>query len=129
MNRGIPLLAVGVAAAVGSVMAWNQPNETPPFERQQASANGRNLFLSKGCAACHEGPGVASLTGTGPPLTEASTSAGTRRPGLSATDYLAESIRNPGAFTSPLAGSGAVMPTLTVDDREVDALVRFLLQG
>ena len=55
--------------------------------------------------------------------------AGTRRPGLSATDYVRESILNPPVFISPeFEESGpTAMPSLNLTDAEVDALVAYLL--
>jgi hypothetical protein len=59
------------------------------------------------------------------------TASATRRPPLSARDYLTDSILTPGAFISPEFGGGAgpmtYMPRLRVRAEEVDALVDYLL--
>ncbi len=52
--------------------------------------------------------------------------------GMSAQDYVAESIEQPGAFISPAfrggVGPTTFMPQLDVSDAEVDALVAYLLR-
>ncbi len=63
----------------------------------------------------------------------ASSWAGSRRPGLSAEEYLDESIREPWAFISPefhaSGGPTTAMPELGLSDAERDAVVAFLLGG
>ena len=88
---------------------------------------GPALFAAKGCASCHDGPDSMSPIGAGPPLSNAPAWAGTRRPGFDAAAYLAESMRDPGAFVSPAHTGQAVMPVLTLDDDEIDRLVAYLL--
>jgi hypothetical protein len=83
------------------------------------------LFQVKGCATCH-----TAQSGTFPDLSEAAAWAGERRPGMTAEEYLAESILDPSAFISPQLAPGndfLVMPRLNVTDEEVDALVAHLL--
>jgi hypothetical protein len=50
---------------------------------------------------------------------------------MTAEDCVAESVRTPGAFTSPafvpIGGPTEAMPLLDVSDAELDALVRYLL--
>ena len=71
------------------------------------------------------------MVGIGPDLSDAASWAGDRRPGMSAEDYVAESVRTPGAFISPafqpIGGPTEAMPLLDVSDAELDALVRYLL--
>ena len=67
-----------------------------------------------------------------PSLAAASSWAGSRRAGLSAEEYLDESIREPWAFISPefdASGPTAAMPELGLSDAERDAVVSFLLGG
>jgi hypothetical protein len=69
----------------------------------------------------------------GPDLSDAVSWAGDRRTGMSAEDYVAESVRIPGAFISPAFAPGGgptdAMPVLEVSDTEVDALVEYVLGG
>lgn len=92
--------------------------------------DGASLFLAKGCASCHTGPDSTSPHGL-PDLRDASTWAATRQPGQSAEQYLAESMRSPGAFISPEfdgpQGPTSGMPTLALSEAEIDVLVAYLL--
>jgi mono/diheme cytochrome c family protein len=119
-----PLAALGALLAVAGILVATRDaagsDAAPPLA-------GASLFAAKGCASCHAGPASSSATGLGPPLVDAASWAGERRPGLSAEAYLAESIREPAAFISPARTSDWTMPRLDVTDEEVDRLVAFLL--
>ena len=99
------------------------------------SLDGAMLFQAKGCAACHRGPDSTAAYGSGfPGLIEASSWADDRRPGLTAAEYLSESIREPWAFARPgfspgSGGSTRAMPALELSEAEVDAVVDYLLAG
>ena len=88
---------------------------------------GAQLFRAKGCASCHRGPGTKGGFEVGPPLTKAASWAGSRVPGASAEEYLAESIRAPDAVRSPAATGTLTMPALGLTDAEVEAIVAYLL--
>lgn len=119
----------GIAAATLAVVTtatWTQG------ERHEADAalDGAQLFRSKGCAACHAGPDSTVEGPSFPPLTDTAAWAGERRPGMSAEEYLAESMLDPGAFVSPAftpSGPTTAMPRLDLTEAEVDALVDHLL--
>jgi cytochrome c oxidase subunit 2 len=92
-----------------------------------AVAQGKQLFVSKTCVGCHTLAAVPGATGTtGPDLDGVGTRAATRKPGMSAEDYIRESIHTPGAFTVPNYPAG-VMPTIQMTDDELSALVALLL--
>lgn len=100
-----------------------------PADRDQRGSSvpdGATLFQLKGCAQCHDGPDSTG-SGAGPPLRDAATWAGTRRPGMGAAAYLEESILAPDAFRA--AGGTFEMPTLVLTADEVDRLVVYLLEG
>ncbi|MGD9703893.1 MAG: c-type cytochrome [Acidimicrobiia bacterium] len=129
------LLAAGAAitAAAASLVGW-QTTTTAPAEAVDASTlDGAALFKAKGCATCHAGPGSTSQIGSFPSLSDAPAWAGDRRPGMTAAEYIAESIREPAAFISPAfvpsGGPTAAMPDLGLTETEIDALVDHLLQG
>ena len=120
---------IAVLLGVFTIATWSEPTQSsvggdPPLE-------GAMLFRAKGCASCHIGPGSSSGMSVGPPLIGASDWAAERRPGLSAADYLAESMRTPSAFISPAfsGGQGPMtgMPDLNLSDAEIMALVAYLL--
>jgi mono/diheme cytochrome c family protein len=115
--------ALVVAAAV-VVWAGSSSGTSAP------AANGATLFQAKSCAGCHAGPGSEPQYTNFPSLADAAAWAGTRREGMDARAYLAESIRTPGEFVSPaFLGGGPPMPVLGLSDAEIDALVDYLLQG
>jgi len=92
------------------------------------AANGPKLFVSKTCSTCHTITKVAGATGTiGPKLDGLASRAGTRKPGMSAEDYIKESIEKPGAFVVPTFAN-AMTPTIrsTMTDQEFADLVAFL---
>jgi cytochrome c551/c552 len=135
MSRGGLLAAcAAVCAAVVSIIGW-QTETTASGTMATAEAfplDGASLFQSKGCAACHTGPDSRSTMGF-PSLVGAAEWAADRRPGLSAPQYLAESMRTPSAFVSPAfvgsIGGTDAMPDLDLSEAEIDALVGYLLQG
>jgi mono/diheme cytochrome c family protein len=115
---------IGLVAAALSVTAWQKETSV-----SASPGDGADLFMRKGCASCHNGPETTARIGVAPSLADVREWAGTRRPGLSAADYVRESILNPPAFISPaFEESGpTAMPSLNLTDAEVDALVAYLL--
>lgn len=87
--------------------------------------------MRKGCASCHDGPQTTARVPVAPSLADVAEWASERKPGVSAADYVKESIVNPPAFTSPeLRQNGPVaMPSLWLTEAEVDALVSYLLSS
>jgi mono/diheme cytochrome c family protein len=127
--------AVGAAAAlVVSVLAWTseRTNDAPRTAALSSSAlDGASLFRAKGCATCHNGPDTTAGGSGFPDLSDAGSWAGERVPGMSARDYVTQSIRDPIAVISPAfqpgGGPTAGMPTLALSDAEVATLVDYLL--
>ena len=128
------LCAIGaVVLAVVTIATWDRSEgeavadgPTTPV----AGADGVQLFRAKGCASCHDGPDGDAGFDEFPSLAAAPSWAGDRRPGLSAAEYIAQSIRDPGAFISPAwVGGGAVteMPQLGLTGAEIAAIVEYLL--
>jgi cytochrome c oxidase subunit 2 len=99
-----------------------QPTVTPPTA--DPVERGRQLFASSGCNGCHAttpdnivGPGLGGIAAR----------AATRRPGMSADEYLKESIVNPTAYT--VEGFPLVMPAnfgQVLSAEEIDALIAYL---
>ena len=86
------------------------------------------------CSLCHTIEGIPEAIGIlGPELTHIGTNAATRKPGMSAGDYIRESIRTPEAFV-PMGVERAIPGLMTtavtqgLTDQQVDALVAFLLE-
>ena len=127
MLRAAIYAAIAVLAAASSLVTAL----VRPSEASTAAPDGAALFHVKGCATCHEGPDTATMMGVGPSLAHADDWASIRVEGMSAHDYLAQSMRQPSAFISPAwagpNGPTTGMPQLQLSDEEVEALVHFLL--
>jgi len=110
-------------ATVGGLVAfgyWYYPQfETPklaaarpaaePAGENAAQARGKRVFLSPqlACFACHTIESLGIRGGQrGPDLSAAGKLAAARKPGVSAEDYLRESIADPWACFTPLPASG-----------------------
>jgi mono/diheme cytochrome c family protein len=121
-------LTVGLAALTG--WAWSSEPSSAGDGSAELAADGATLFLAKGCATCHDGPDRPALISVAPSLADVSTWAGSRRPDMSAQEYVRESITSPGTFVSPQfnpSGPVAAMPGIAASPAEVDALVEYLL--
>lgn len=105
------LLALKPGAAGQAVVAEASP-----------AVRGQELFLSNGCAGCHStGENVI----VGPGFKGVYERAGTRKPGVSAEDYVRESVKTPGAFV--VQGFPSVMPPFAgLSDAEIGDLIEFM---
>lgn len=108
-------------ATVGGMVAfgtWYYPQfETPkvaapkPSGESAVEKRGKEVFLSPqfGCFACHTIEALGIRGGQrGPDLSVAGKEAEVRKPGVSAEDYLRESIVDPWACFTPLPASGLI---------------------
>jgi mono/diheme cytochrome c family protein len=117
-----------VAAALSLATAAARPDSSgsPPLD-------GAELFRIKGCATCHQSPGIDATIGVGPSLAHAPSWASTRVEGMTAEAYLRQSMAEPSAFISPAytgaSGPSAGMPLLQLSSDEIDALVTYLLDS
>ncbi|MGH8911548.1 MAG: c-type cytochrome [Acidimicrobiia bacterium] len=117
-------IALGLALGVATVAVYETPSATAP--PSTAGVNGETVFRSKGCMMCHVGPGVEEGLGVAPDLSTLEEPAGSRVEGLTAAEYLRQSVLDPQAFV--VSGFGGLeMPTLPLTTADVDALVEFLL--
>lgn len=88
---------------------------------------GPAVFKAKGCTACHTVSSIPEATGAvGPKLDGLGTRAATRKAGMSAEDYIKESVESPTTFLVP--GYGPLMPSLraSMSDKEFRDLLAFL---
>lgn len=115
----------------------DQPDGDPPpgdgvVPETGLVATGQEMFIGAGgCLACHTIDGISNGM-LGPDLTHIGTDAAGRIAGVSAEDYLIESIRSPEAFVAegvdraiPGLMTSAITANLT--EQQVEALVQFLL--
>jgi mono/diheme cytochrome c family protein len=127
--------ALTVALAAVTTWAWTARSSTavepaPAAAGAAAPLAGADLFRAKGCASCHEGPGVRSVIGLAPSLAAVGDWPAERRRSMPLADYLRESILEPGAFASLAfspSGPTTAMPGIAVSPAELDALVAYLM--
>lgn len=120
MSRALLGLTLTLALATASVFVYATE------ETESGSAfDGRSLFQAKGCVGCHQRGDFGQFQ-IGPNLTGLASWAATRVEGLGAEEYVRQSITEPQAYL--VSGyEGMEMPTLSLSDAELDALVEFLL--
>ena len=119
-------MVIGAVLTVALTLVWVVLLVSDDGENPVDSTSGQMVFLSNGCNACHtlnETPGNVQI---GPDLTHVDALAGSRVDGLSAEEYIRQSLREPQAFV--VSGFGPQMPTLSLSDAEVEALVELLVE-
>ena len=90
----------GALAVILAVVALGM-SCAPERRATEPLARGRQVYGELGCASCHEAGLVNLWRPVGPSLDHVGTVAATRRPGLSAQEYLQQSIADPGAYVVP----------------------------
>ena len=128
--------------ATGSTVTDPEPAAatTPPASSGPATtptagdpARGKEVFLGTGiCFTCHIIEDVSAIA-IGPELTHIGTDAMTRKPGMSAAEYIDESIRTPEVFIAEgveraLPGLMTTAITAGLSDDDITDLVAFLLE-
>ncbi|HEX5722616.1 MAG TPA: c-type cytochrome [Acidimicrobiia bacterium] len=119
-------VALALVLAIATVSYYSRPSS----DSVGVQSPGELLFLSKGCTGCHSIQGLATTGQIGPDLTSVGEVAGERVQGLSAEEYLSQSLATPQAFIVPgfEATTAGSMPDFDLTDGEVRALVDFLLE-
>ncbi len=120
------VIVVLLAGATVAVYAIDPEAQQATAAEQSApgSVEGETVFLTKGCTGCHSRAGVSEGF-VGPDLTALADRAGDRVEGLTAEEYVRQSVLDPQAYI--VDGYGPQMPVLPVDTAELDALVEYLL--
>ncbi|HJQ91457.1 MAG TPA: cytochrome c [Acidimicrobiia bacterium] len=123
---GLAVTAVIVVLLVGATVAVYaiDPGTQEAAPEAEGPVEGQTVFLTKGCTGCHSRAGISDGF-IGPDLTNLADRAGVRVEGLTAEEYVRQSVLNPQAYI--VSGYGGQMPVLPVDTEELDALVEFLL--
>lgn len=142
---GGPLRPDQVDALAAFIMNWAKtapdvvveirPTPTPLPVEATPEERGLAAFMAVACNACHAIQDVEGAVGqVGPDLTHIATVAAGRIPGVSARDYIVESIVDPDAFIVPDCPIGpcqrGLMPPdfgQRLSEQELDDLVAFLL--
>ncbi|EIM12919.1 cytochrome c oxidase subunit II [Pseudomonas chlororaphis] len=113
-----------VVAFIKSLSAAGQNGQDPAGAQDELAVQGQRLAESLGCLACHSvdgsqgiGPSWQGLYGKTETLADGSQ--------IKVDEgYLKDSVRQPGAAI--VKGYTPVMPTLTPNDKELDALIAFI---
>lgn len=92
----------GEGAAV-EVVEWPESWEDLP---EGDAANGPDLYQVNGCVGCHGDPANPASAAVGPNLGNIGNDAADRVPGMSAEQYIYESILDPNAFVTPDCPNG-----------------------
>lgn len=127
MDGDATVLYSGTASLVAGqrlvVAAVDQP-PPPGLDEGRAVFEDRGLG---GCDVCHST--VAGRDGVGPSLSGVAERAETRVPGLTAAEYLQQSIVDPDAYVVDGYPAGQMLPTYTerLTQAQIDALVEYLL--
>ena len=113
------------SSATTSVTA-STSDATTSARLSPAAERGASLFALKGCIGCHMHSAFPNARmQAGPDLTGLADRAGSRVPGLDASAYVRQSLREPGVYRA--TSSTAVMPDLGLTDEQIESLTAFLL--
>ncbi len=117
------------ATALGEVALAELPTPTPGAEEAaDPVARGQQVYTSAGCAGCHTIEGISNGV-VGPNLTKIGETAASRKDGVSAEDYIRESVLNTNAFLVE-GFQPNIMPQnygQQLSNRQLDDLIAFLL--
>lgn len=102
------------------------PTATPtpmPISIVGDMGHGQEVFAESGCSACHS---IGTENNTGPGLQGISARGGGRVAGLSAEEYIAQSLKEPSAFV--VSGFADIMPEFPdLSDEDMADLIAYLL--
>jgi cytochrome c551/c552 len=127
------VLAIAVNAFIYRDYAYAGQRQLEMGSAQEAEPapgeprSGEQVFNSNGCSACHSLE--AGVTQVGPSLAGIGARAGSTREGLTAEEYILESIVDPKAYVVE-GFKGEIMPESygqVLGDEDLQALVSFLL--
>jgi mono/diheme cytochrome c family protein len=118
-----------VVCTVAALLASTCGSQSPTTEQARTAdpvARGESLYETVGCTNCHEPNSVGQRRG--PPLDHVGTVAATRRVGMSAEEYIRQSILDPTAYEVPgFEGSPSRSFDRALSATDLEALVAYLL--
>jgi mono/diheme cytochrome c family protein len=122
-----PASATPRPSPAGTAAATSTP---PPIEGSTAE----EIVAASGCVACHQIGDLGESGKVGPDLSYINLIAGGRVAGMSAENYIRQSITDPNAYLAPLCPNGAclanVMPRdygARLTDEQVSTVVAYLM--
>lgn len=122
--------AVGILLALGAVGCGGGADQGSGREVTTLGAdlfNERVVGMSAGCVTCHSLDEDVNLVG--PSMFGLGDRAGVQVPGMSAVDYVRESIVDPDAYVVEGYSAGLMVTVWeeTLSEEQIDSLVEFLL--
>jgi mono/diheme cytochrome c family protein len=96
-----------------------------PAAPQGDPAAGKQLFAANGCASCHTFKPAGATGKVGPDLDKLAADAQKANRG-SLAQYIAESIKDPGAYVVPGYSNGVMPSFASLGDKKIADLVAFL---
>lgn len=136
IRRLLPVVAVGAASLAlagcggGGDRDRAAPTRTQPETTAEGEApDGATVFAENGCGSCHTFSAAGSAATVGPNLDE-TLERDARAAGKPLPDFVRESIVDPDAFVAQGFQPGVMPQTFdeSLDERDLDALVKFLAQ-
>ena len=119
------------ATAMPVITPTPAPSPTP---RPLQGADAEELLINSGCSSCHTIGAIGEAHKVGPDLTHIADVAGDRVPGLTAAEYIRQSIIEPNAVIAPQCPNGDCLANVMPRDfaqrltpEQIDAIVHYLL--
>ncbi|PID87170.1 MAG: hypothetical protein CSB13_00770 [Chloroflexi bacterium] len=125
-------IPTATATAVSQETATPAPTNTPrPVEGEDAE----DIILNSGCGSCHQIGNLGEGHKVGPDLSNIGSIAAERIDGMSAEEYIFESITDPNAFILADCPNGPCLPNIMPRDYtnrlssgQIDLMIEFLLE-
>lgn len=125
-----------------NAQAESTPTTTPPTAaaptptpRPIDGDSAEDIILNAGCGACHKIGPIGEAHKVGPDLTYIGLTAGERVPGMSAEEYIRQSILEPNAYLAPECPNSPCLPGimpqnfhLRLTDAQMNMLIGYLLE-
>jgi hypothetical protein len=129
------LAAIQAAATPTPEASEVTPTAAPsPTPRAIEGQDAETIILNAGCSVCHVIGDIGEAHKVGPDLSAIGFEAGGRVAGMSAAEYIHQSIVEPNAYLAPLCPNGPCLPNIMprdyssrLSDEQLDTLVAFLL--
>ncbi len=128
----LAILEAAVTPTSEATSATAAPTATPrPIEGSDPAT----IILNAGCGACHKIGAIGEAHKVGPDLSAIGLTAGGRVPGMTATEYIRQSIVEPNAYLAPACPNGPCLPNIMPRDyatrlsaAQQNTMVEFLLE-
>lgn len=128
-------LAALQAAATPTPQAAQETPQPTPTPRPIDGEDAPTIIQNAGCTACHQIGALGEAHKVGPNLSLIGIEASGRVEGMSAEQYIRQSIEEPNAYLAPVCPNGPCLPNIMPQNfhtrlrpAQIDTLVAFLLE-